>query len=122
MQSKRGVPLSRETAESSNPINMSKRDSNSHLSVFKCFVFHMVSICIFVKELIYVFQLLWPPNNENHRLPGKQLYFYCLLTSPFTFHLHNAEFLNVEIKTNEQHVGQTVDGVMGYLSPAMCLV
>lgn len=61
-------------------------------------------------------------SQKPHILPGKQLYFYCLLTSPFTFHLHNAEFLNVEIKTNEQHVGQTVDGVMGYLSPAMCLV
>jgi hypothetical protein len=31
------TPLSRETAESSNPINMAKRNPNSHLRVFKCF-------------------------------------------------------------------------------------
>lgn len=36
--------------------------------------------------------------------------FYHLL-----FHLYNAEFINVEINTNKQHV-QTVDGMAGYLS------
>lgn len=59
------LPL-RETALPCKPINMSKRYPNSLLRVFKCFVFHMVPICIFAKELIYAFEILWPPNHTNH--------------------------------------------------------
>lgn len=47
--------LLRETKAAGNPVNILKRNPTSHLTVFKCFVFHMVSICIFAKELIYAF-------------------------------------------------------------------
>lgn len=60
----RRLPL-RETL-TCKPIDMSKRNLNSLLRVFKCFVFHMVSICTFAKELIYAFEILWPPNHTNH--------------------------------------------------------
>ncbi len=79
------LPL-RETALACKPINMSKRNPNSLLRVFKCFVFHMVSICIFVKELIYAFEILWPPNLTNHTAPvTSACAFYRLWISSLSF-------------------------------------